>query len=812
MLRSDMPEAPSHPAPPSQSLLLSEKVNSTKEVASKPIHAADHIVDLSPPTYDFSRPAPYGCAATELGTEDTHEGTLKTSVKDLPVNLPFSVKGWKARVPEAEPRTDTVDRPTDIVPSSPAAAPSVADRSLKPYAKNLKRPSNLDDPQGQKLDRQLVSPGNIEARQQPLKGNVSSTLREITKTSSKENLPHSSELSPGSPHISKSEAQRSKDQASMTGLTIIESPCATTRPSQSKIISAKIPEAVEFSPPSGEKSSGESGQPIKKLCSQCHKPILGSTLMCMRCRQTKNDHSSTEGRKDSHLSVICSPKTPVAVPSQVICSTTLNEESPAEESNLGHRRARNVLSRRDYVQESPFIPETPELASGKESERLFIAVDDKVSSPANSRKLPGQLVPQKRPAAHSLLGNEHCFTKKKLNRMFKPTTAFVGANEPGLNLNKLSHGPVSSLSCIENNSQDASVQTRVETVDRGTSPRSNSSEVHDRSHSPTRRVDSPCNGPSEATSHKREISSGNDAPHKSPSFRPYSAIRSKQQRLWKTDRKFLKQPAKGAAQKAQEFKPDELAIAHFQQAMQHDHKSLRPSSAAREKGPYSPKHDREKENQSDINPNDGPDETAYNWTSRDEQALLSKLRKKGVMFEDDSSSETELTVQPSPSKPPPKDPLWCRPKSSTDLFAIAPHLRPGHSTFDIEQKRKEIAARPSRKQRRQNMSYLRQERGQRIHEEVQRIFLPRMVKVRTVENADFANLVDDGANETRHEHRSEKEMTFSEFIGAPAKPMVILTKDKQLAFRDGTRDMKGDLPRAREKFTVTNKSVACMEH
>lgn len=66
-------------------------------------------------------------------------------------------------------------------------------------------------------------------------------------------------------------------------------------------------------------------------------------------------------------------------------------------------------------------------------------------------------------------------------------------------------------------------------------------------------------------------------------------------------------------------------------------------------------------------------------------------------------SDTDLTLEPyayDPSKYPPLKPYvpaYRRPRVSTDLYEIAPHLHPDNVFFDKEAKIREIGARPSRK-------------------------------------------------------------------------------------------------------------------
>jgi hypothetical protein len=204
-------------------------------------------------------------------------------------------------------------------------------------------------------------------------------------------------------------------------------------------------------------------------------------------------------------------------------------------------------------------------------------------------------------------------------------------------------------------------------------------------------------------------------------------------------------------------------------------------------------------------------ESARQWSMSDEKALLNALRNRGVIFEEGSSSESDVSLPPPRTKAPPKDPLWRCPQSSSDLFLIAPSLRANHPSFDVEQRKQEIAARPLRKKRRLDRSYLRQERGENIHEEVKRDCPPRMVNVSSSTTPEFQDMVDRNVEGMASGQESHVEMSFGDFVGVPANPLAILTEDKRLAYRDGTRDAKGALPRARERFIVTNRSVVCME-
>jgi hypothetical protein len=77
--------------------------------------------------------------------------------------------------------------------------------------------------------------------------------------------------------------------------------------------------------------------------------------------------------------------------------------------------------------------------------------------------------------------------------------------------------------------------------------------------------------------------------------------------------------------------------------------------------------------------------------------------KQRPELSDELDSSTDLTLEPyayDPSKYPPLKPYvpaYRRPRVSTDLYEIAPHLHPDNVFFDKEAKIREIEARPSRK-------------------------------------------------------------------------------------------------------------------
>ncbi len=668
----------------------------------------------------------------------------------------------------------------------------------------------------------------------------------------KDNLAPGSSGQPyeGSPCASREEAPRTQGLVSVIAPDIPEPPYVSGPtaqcPDNPGANRAEIIHGRELSPKTAtQETDSNLVPPVEKLCTQCRRSIIGSSLICTKCREANDSERSCRSEDTgsnerasavdmSTMAMTGSRKTlcvsgalkecqcSIQEPCQdhngedLVCEATNIERAPNEKPHLRNGMASPLLKHaRNTVPDSPFIPETPELLCDKTSTSFRIPHDGKTKKAANQHEPPNPLIPQKRPAIRpTVMTNEHCFSKKRL-KVYKPVVNALAVKVPPASLNKLPPTPKSDSPRMEHSSRDASVQTRVETVHRETSP---STAPYNRAD----RIDTAVKGsaPSDAciqqaTSLQSDISAVEGAQFEDMSFSPYSGRKSRQKRVEKQGYTLLEQQAGGFALKDQEFEQAEGAIARLQRPSQESSQcpTQNPSDLDDpEEGSCTLMSDERVVPHHSINLGEDPVETSYNWSLKDEKVLLDALQRRGVMFEEDYASESEGGMPPPRPKPVPKYPLRRRPVSSTDLFLIAPTLNPSRSSFDVERKREEIAARPPRKQKRLNISYLRRQRGENVHEEVRRIFSPRMVKVSSIVTSSIGDSMDENTGDTGTERRAEVEMTFSDFIGVPAKPMAILTRHKQLAYRDGTRDAKGYLPRAREKFTVTDRSVACMEN
>lgn len=187
-------------------------------------------------------------------------------------------------------------------------------------------------------------------------------------------------------------------------------------------------------------------------------------------------------------------------------------------------------------------------------------------------------------------------------------------------------------------------------------------------------------------------------------------------------------------------------------------------------------------------------------TEKDEMKVLRDMKGRGIVFESDDESDDGPDVPPPTPFKPPKDPLWHPPKSSRDLFEVSPQYQQENLFFDTEAKKKEIAARPSRKQTFGRILALSDRRRgtTKVHREVDRCLPPRMVRTRVVDGSgDW-----DPFNEI--EQTKEVEMTSEEFFGVPENALFCVTTTQQLAYRDGALDRWGKLPRVPddEKFEI----------
>ena len=117
----------------------------------------------------------------------------------------------------------------------------------------------------------------------------------------------------------------------------------------------------------------------------------------------------------------------------------------------------------------------------------------------------------------------------------------------------------------------------------------------------------------------------------------------------------------------------------------------------------------------------------------------------------------------------------------------------------IAAKRREIDARPSRKNRaarsRNPFDYIRPTNP-----------LVNSRVIYAVSGSDD----EDGSGGERLKPISKSE--FREMTGVPKNPMPILTAGKQLALRDGTKNSRGELPRAKEIFPVASSNPQSMEY
>jgi hypothetical protein len=754
-------------------------------------------------------------------------GTFKTFVKGVSTDVPAYLHGWLATGLENTMDMNAIDT-EDSAPPSLAAAPSLAERATR-------KPWNP-------LKESLTA--------QPPPADNDSAMFTRTAASSSENRIEStiSSAHPKSvPSDNKREVPRHYGSYNRVELNIPETPRASwphTHISATCIANSNdVSRQGEASAPkNAPKDANDNMQLPKKLCSRCQRPILGSTSMCTNCRQAKQTeqygcskeyHSNVRPHADElpKLNMAASDPKPCLLCSSNKCKCATQDHSKehtwesltGESSNIvgspfyvgkSHQQQGLAVpplpSNRNPVPTSPFVPETPELAIEKLSSSARLANDDKVT-PLNALRIPKPLIPQKRPFIRPLANdNEHCFSKKKL-RIYKPITGPIAVNVPPKRINTFPPTPKSGSPHSERNLRHAGVQASVETVHRGTSPRFAPNEWADRLDVSARRSASPGARLENVALKQRDVPLAGNDQYEAPPFRIHPGQKSQQWRSKEQGSKVLEQQSRELACREQDFRQAEAAIAQLQRQIQKQGLHCSQDSVAHEEESCKSGRDVKAISPHVLKQGSQSNGTICKWTSKDEKELVHMLRNRGVIFEDDSSPGSDVDVPVLRPKSMPKDPLWRGPQSSKDLFAICPGLDANYSPLDVEVKRKEIAGRPPRKKRRLNMSYLRKERGDSTHEEVKRTFPPRLVKVPASETSEMSGSMDKSADGTGIEPISEVEMTFQDFIGALANPMATLTKDKELAFRDGTRDARGVLPRARRKFIVTSKSVACME-
>jgi hypothetical protein len=795
---------------------------------------------------------------TNLGllTQDpdrTDRVTAENIVNKDPTDLPAYLHGWQAKMGGQPARTSHINASIDLAPSSSTVAPSVVDKTHL-SSSNLARteatnnnstcinlsscdfrliPLGIHCVQDQTMGHNQSLPTQLPAIQQSSLDDSSAVISEITKLPCQKG--RSPRLSGPVPDVERpileNEAQRIAGTLSTLGLNIPQSPLvsgATTESADECMKNHEQDPPTWKSVPSKSNDLHDSATapPVRKLCRVCRKLILGSTSTCTKCREVKvknNSFRSEQNPSSEHASVVDVHQSPASTmltnsPFSLVSNKSqpigkgMNKKSSIK-SSTPYENVPSLLLKGEQNRispESPCVPETPDLVFLKESKSFGTPYDEKVLKMADQGWSPQPLIPQKRTSMRfAVADNEHVFSKKK-PRIFRPTKS-ITINVPPAKLDTFPPTPKSGSPQRGHSSRDVSVQTSVETVHRGTSPISEFLRAAESLESP--RKDSASHNVqfNQTTFPQSEISVVDGAQGDIIPGSPDLSQKSGGGQIKVKTHQSVEKQAAESAHMYEEYEQAQATIDRLCVLIQKDGRPSRQESSAAGKGFCKAEYHVQNTYQRLINSDHLPVENSCRWTASDEKTLLKTLQSRGVTFEEDSSSESEVGIPPPRSKPIPNDPLWQRPQSSTDLFVIAPSLDPNHHSFDAKKKRKEIATRPSRKERRMNIHYLRQERGDDIHEEVQRPFPPRMVKATSMTPLELGDSVEKDADRMNTERRTEVDMTFSSFIGAPAKPMAILTKDKQLAFRDGTRDMKGDLPRAREKFIVTNRSVICME-
>ena len=602
--------------------------------------------------------------------------------------------------------------------------------------------------------------------------------------------------SDGNCRTSSLRAQKNEALNSTVGFDMPEPPCLLEQTAQPLNVCMPQREEISYSnktlaPKATHVDRHKSVLPDRKLCLQCRRQVFESTSLCTKCIQMKDDERKSRlevNGSDEHMGFMdLHTMSTIVPPTHVPISPLLNEADVACKNKMTRRALpRKPHSRDDigstlthdhkHLPGSTIVPEIPDVVSEPKDKSLDFLRDGEAKAVADKRRLTKPRVPQKRLALDPLMtDNDHCFNKKK-PRIFRPTTKSRATNIGPMQPNQLPPAPKSCSPHFQHCSQEAHVQK------------------------------------TQAIFSQSKASMANGASYGAERLSPHSRRKSEQCHIKSRSSKLLEQQGKRLARRTEQFEQADAATSRLKTPVQKSGPPPRHDLSIQKEYPCTLERDGNIVSHHTTNLCGGPIEKACNWTLSDEKGLLKTLQNRGVMFENDSSYESDISMPPPQTKPIPKDPLWRRPQSSADVFLLAPGLDANHSSFAIERRRKEIAARPCRKERRMNISYLRQERGDNIHEEVKRTCSPRMVKIFSVIPAEIGDFVDENAEGMGADQPTEVEVSFSEFIGAPAKPMPILSKDKQLAFRDGTRDAKGDLPRAREKFIVTSKSVGCMEN
>lgn len=748
--------------------------------------------------------------------------TVKTSAKSTSTDNTSCYRGWQAKIQSHAMRTNSVNGGEDSTPS-PAAAPSVVDETMNTSTDPaLSVPTNkfpcyvngsngdpsivlqsVDRRPGRTLARHLSNPVEVPAAQLLPLDDAPALSSPITHFPTKDNLAQkiSGELFANGDHYSREGPSRNKDQVPMVKLNLRDSPCDTRSATHildnSKTNRNEISGAMATMTSKTNHETRSSVPSLKKLCSRCRRFILGSTSTCTKCRQ------AMDGEKCSRFEVNLS-KDHANTQDR---PTKTTKESLSQKPHFTDGGSSPLLTHENEYSYSPTVPETPELASDKTGESVRVRRDEEAKIGTILERLP-KPIHQKRPAISSVVtGNEHCFSKKK-PRMYKPVIKPMAIDMTPVSLDKLPPTLKSGSPLIKYNSRDAAVQTIVETGYRGPYLSSAAYEVAHALNVFVNGSTSPDDRRDQTTTWQGEIAAVDSSSRDPGSLRECSDPKLEQRRMGKRSRNSLGQQARTLTNRNQEFEQAGATETQLQRPVRRNGEAPQQHSSAAEaesckRGSLDDVLNRQ------INDHDRLIKNARDWNLKDEKALLNGLQSRGVMFEEDTSLEEDVDVPAPQTTPIPKDPLWCCPQSSKDLFLIAPTLRSNLTPFGIEGKREEIAMRPSRKQRRMKVLSPHQKRDNSLHREVKRAFPPQMVKISPIVISKHGDSVSRHSNEMEMEQLSQVEMSFADFIGAPAEVVAILTEDKQLAFQDGRRVVKGDL--ARKQFIVTNRSIACME-
>lgn len=175
------------------------------------------------------------------------------------------------------------------------------------------------------------------------------------------------------------------------------------------------------------------------------------------------------------------------------------------------------------------------------------------------------------------------------------------------------------------------------------------------------------------------------------------------------------------------------------------------------------------------------------YTDSDDERVIEKLRQEGVIFESDSESEQENGGDSSDRPGRERTDAHWQPRKPQSPFEIEPLLDwkkhfANYGTLPPPHKE-----RPSKKQLIGNLlKYQCRERRRRFGDPHQVVELD----TRVTQVTAVVQRVSHDASGLPVVERGEKQMSFSEFIGMPEKPVVVRGKRKgELAYREGKDDL-----------------------